>query len=544
MWCDRWIGRRNPRRNKEQDLMKGRLAVIGLLLLLAGSLSTSRAQTADDALRFAHQWPATGARMTGMAGAGIAGIADYGALFANPAGLGYFETSQAAGTFSVLQVLDDAQYQVGDLSPVPSDQTSSQYGLGNAALVYKFPTKRGSLVFAGGINQTGTFERTLDYAAQNSFNSITDTFLPFSGNYQIESDGSILFDFAIPRIAFNAGAIEFFQGDFDAGRYPFLQAVTPGTTIEQREEVIEEGRITEANFGGAVEAAEGVMVGASLNVAFGTYTFDRFYREIDINNENTPDLYSVLVEGDTLRGFDQLEVSQVVESDLAGVSIRVGMSAQLTPELRGGIMLETPTYYSVDETFGTRMTTFFDTGETLSNGSTDANTFEYNVRTPWRLGAGLSYSGENLTVAGDIELIDWTQLELDSDDANFPEVNQRIRDFDMVVHTRVGAEYRLGDLALRGGLAYQPDPRPTEEDIQLPGNETTDHAQTYYTAGLSYRLDEQLQFHFGWMQERFDDQYRPYSSITVPGEGVEIVAPFVDEEVVRNRFLFGITYSF
>jgi long-subunit fatty acid transport protein len=524
------------------------LAAALTLVLMMSSGPAAQAQTADDALRFSHHQPATGARMMGFAGAGIAGVADYGALFTNPAGLGYFESSQAGGSFNFLRATDDARYQVGGAEAAFTDQTVSQYGLGNAALIYKMPTARGSLVFGGAFNQTNTFERTLEYSGQNAFNSITDTFLPFEGNYSVGSGRDVSFDFDLPLRAFNAGAIEFFRDSFDEGEYPFLQAVTPGTTIEQADEVIEEGRITEASFGSGFEAAEGVMVGASVNIAFGTYRFSRFYREIDINNENTPDLYSVLVDGSELRGFDELQVEEGIESDLAGVNIRGGLSAELPPNFRVGLVIETPTWYSIDETFGTRITTFFDSGGSLADGSTDANDFDYTIRTPWRLGGGLSYQAGGLRLAGDVEVVDWTQLELDAEATNFPDVNRRIRDLKTVVNSRIGAEYEVNGLALRAGFAYQPDPRDVE--IQLADDETTDRSRTFYSAGIGYKFSEQFQINIGWMQERFDDQFRPYSSGTVPGEfdengnPIEITAPFVDEEIVRNRVLVGLTYSF
>lgn len=520
---------------------------LGMMLLAA----PAQAQTADDALRFSNRWPGAGARLTGMAGAGIAGIGDFSALYTNPAGLGYIRRAQVAGSFSVLGVEDDARYEAPPLDEgniFANTQRVTEYGLGNLGLAYKFPTRRGSLVLAGGVNQTATFERTLDYVGENAANSITDTFLPQPGNFQVASNGDLSFDFDGPLRAFNAGAIEFIQEDFDNGNYPFIQAVAPGTLIEQSDEVIEEGQLTEASFGGAVEAAEGVMIGASINTSFGTYRFTRFYQEIDFNNENTPELYEVAVDGGFLRGFDQLDIEETITSDLVGVNFRGGLTAEFSPSLRAGFVLETPTWYAVDETFGTRVTTFFDEGGSLSDGQLGGSEFDYSVRTPWRVGGGVALSLGDLHLTGDVELIDWTQLRLSADDVEFADVNRRIRDFNAVVNRRVGAEYRFDDLTVRGGIAYQPDPRDVE--IQLPDDETTDRSSTFYAAGFSYRFDGQFRLDFSWMQERLDDQYRPYASVTVPGEvgedgnPVSIVAPFVDEEIIRNQFLIGITYSF
>ena len=518
-----------------------------VLALLLVAVVPAQAQTADDALRFSVQWPGAGARATGLAGAGIGGIGDVSALFINPAGLGYLRRSQVAGAFSVLDVEDDARYEPAALEgqdPRISTnlQSITDFGLGHAGLAYRFPTRRGSLVLAGGVNQRTIFERSLEYVGQNGANSITDTFLPRPGNFQVLSDGDLAFDFDAPRRAFNAGAIEFDQAAFDNGEYPFLQAVAPGTTIEQADEAIEEGQVTEASFGGAFEAAQGVMAGASINLAFGTYRFTRFYQEIDFNNQNTPELYEVAVEGGFLSGFDQLDVEETITSELAGVSLRGGLTAELTSSLRAGIVLETPTWHAVNETFGTRVTTFFDDGGSLASGETGGSEFDYSVRSPWRVGGGVALHLGSLRLTGDVELVDWTQLRLRADDTDFGAANRRIRDFGAVVNRRIGAEYQFDDLTVRGGYAYQPDPR--EVEIQLPNDETTDRAKTFLAAGFSYQFDPQLRIDFSWMREQFDDQYRPYASVTVPGEGVDIVAPFVDEELTRSQFLVGLTYSF
>ena len=520
---------------------------LALLLLGVGGVGSAHAQTADDALRFSERLPGSGARLVGMAGAGIAGVADFGALYTNPAGLGYLRQSQVVGSFNVLGVQDDARYEPAaldgqDPSISTNLQTVTDYGLGNAGLAYKIPTQRGSLVLAGGINQTATFERTLDYVGESRANSITDTFLPFVGNYQVGSGGSLTFDFDTPRRAFDAGAIEFIQDRFDNDEYPFIQAVAPTTLIQQSDEVIEEGRLTEANFGGAVEAAPGVMAGASLNISFGTYRFSRLYQEVDILNENTPDLYEVAVDGGFVRGFDQFDMRETITSDLIGVNFRAGLAADLNSAVRAGVVIESPTWYSVNETFGTQVTTFFDEGASLSAGQTGANEFDYSVRSPWRIGGGAQFSLGSLRVAGDLEFVDWTQLRLTADGVSFDAANDRIRDFKPVVNSRFGAEYRFDDLTVRGGFAYQPDPRDTE--IQLSDGETTDRSKSYYSAGFSYRFDTQFRVDFGWSQQRFDDQYRPYSSVTVPGENVDIVAPYVDEDITRNRFLLGVSYFF
>lgn len=529
--------------------------LIACLLVLIGPHAAT-GQTIDDALRYGQRLPATGARLTGLAGAGTAGVDDYSALFYNPAGLGWMDASQVAGSFSLLTAREEVLYEALPLEGGPStptaafDETSAAPALGNLAAVYKVPTARGSFVLGAALNRTHTFERSFNYAGQNASSSITDTYLPFDDEFEVDGD-DIIFDRSLAATAFNAGAIEFFDGDFEDGFYPFLQAIAPGTTIEQRDDVVEEGRMTEASFGGAVAAAPNVMIGLSANVVFGEYRFSRLYQEIDVFDENTPELYSVeLGNGQLLEGFDQLIAESRLDADVVGFSLRGGFSADVTPNLRTGFTLETPTYYYIDEQFGTRIETFFDEGGSLADGSLAENVFEYELRTPWRIGAGLHYTVQDLTLSGDVEFIDWTQMEFDGSDlssadrAFLADLNRQLEDLNAVFNVRAGLEYRLDQLAVRGGVAFQPDPR--DEEIELQDNETTNRDQLYFSAGFSYQFDPQFTFHFGWLQQRFDDQYRPYTSLsTIPGEPEgSFAAPFVDEDVIRNQFLFGVSYRF
>ena len=537
-------------------------AALIVLLALAGT-GTAHAQTAEDALRFTERAPATGARMMGLSGAGIAGVADYAALYTNPAGLGYVQTSQAAGAFGLSLTQDESLFRAplldadGNEITSPADATASDYG-GNANLVYRFPTSRGSLVFAAGYNQVNFFKSELAFEGTNAGSSITDIFLPGVGAYGFDDNGVPVPDSDLSFVAYEAGAVEFLPDEDEAGNYPFYQAVAPGTLIEQQGTVTREGRLSEVNLGGAVEAGRGFMVGLSVNISSGIYTFDNFYTETDINNENTPDLYSVVfTDGTELAGFDELQFSERTESELTGGNLRGGFSAEVAPGVRAGLTLETPTFYQINETFTVaEITTFFDEGGSLSYGDQPGDvgrgTFEYEIRTPWRLGAGLSVNTlaltdgtADLTLLGDVEIVDWSQLELDSESFDFSGANRSIDNYKVVANMRLGAEYRQDAFTLRGGFAYQPDPRGFE--VELAGGERSDRSKTFLSAGVGYQVNEQVRLDLGWMQERFDDQYVPYGSyggFDVPGGDEGVLPSVVDEAMVRNQFLLGLSYSF
>jgi long-subunit fatty acid transport protein len=515
--------------------MACRLMLAALVVALSPAFLV-QAQTGDDALRFAQRFPATGARMMGLGGAGIAGIADYTALLSNPAGLAYYQHSMVGGSLNTLSTMDQALFRASTFRG-SFDNDVRRTGISNLAYIARAPTTRGSLVFGAAYNQVNTFERELVFEGENPSNSITDFFMPLPGEFTIDvENGNYVpfFDRPISHIAYETWAIDFDAAAYEAGeQVPFFPAVARGTML-QTGRVTEGGSMREASFGGAVEGVQNLMMGLSVNLAFGTYRFDRVFEEDDFQNANDGRPGTV--------DFDWLRLTEGFESSLVGINVRAGFSSEVTPGIRLGLMLETPTYYSVKENYDTLLETLFDNGDTFVYGDSQgedagSGVFEYQVLTPWRLGVGGAFSTGALTLSGDAEFVDWTQLEMRSSDDRryFNDVNRSIRDnFQAVVNARVGAEYRLGDLALRGGFAYQPDARDSG-NLRLT-EERVDRSRTFFSAGVGYRFAQQLQVDFGWMQERFDDRYLPYTEVAD--------APIVDESVVRNRFAVGMRIFF
>ena len=527
---------------------KSLLCLAFLLVVAAGSTPEAAAQTAEDAIRFTERSPATGARMIGMAGASIAGVDDYSALFTNPAGLGFFRKSSFSGTLHSVYATDEAFYNTPGFNST-FDEDVSETALGNLAYVYRAPTQRGSFAVGLAYNQVHSFERDLRFSGTNGVSTISTSFLPFNDEFDLDANGNLDVLADLPFAAFSGGLIEFFPEflDEDPNAYPFLEAVAPGTTIEQTGSVIEQGRMNEVSFGGAVEASRGTMVGVSVNLVFGEYTLNSAFEEADVFNENGADDYSVLLDdGDLLEGFDFLSYRQRLESDLLGINARVGLATEVTPNVRLGLTLETPTYYTGEEFFGTEYETVFDDGGSLFYGDLPDDVgngqFEYDIITPWRLGIGIGFHSSVVTVMADAEFVDWSQLELDADTdrALFDDLNQAIEDdYEAVVNGRLGIEYRLGGLMVRGGVAYKADPL----DVQLSKSDGSqlERDKVFFSAGLGYRFDN-LQVDFGWLQGRFDTAYAAYPEDGLGPRQDDVL--LIDEEVSQNQFVVGVSVFF
>jgi len=505
------------------------------VLLLSASAHQATAQTGNDALRFAQRDPGFTVKSMGLGGTSSAGIADGAAFITNPAGLAWAKSSLLSGSFTSMLATDRGAFDAGSGRTAVEDELTSS-GLGNLSYLFKVPTSRGSMVVGASFSEVASFDRSLFFDGENGLNSVTDFFIPFSNEFTLEDDGDggvfPNFSRTLSFIAFETFAIDMDADLIDAGDLiPFLPAVSAGT-IAQTGFVEESGKMRELNFGGAAEVAQNVMVGVSLNIPFGSYEFRRVLEEDDFLNHNDG-------TGGTT-DFSFLHFSENFESDLVGVNLRFGLSAQVNENLRLGAGIETPTYYSIEDNFHTLLETEFDNGDFFSYGDAPdqlagSGTFDYNLTTPWKVTAGGAYTLRDWKFYGDLEVIDWAQMELDSDGFTFEDENDAIRrSLKGVVNVRLGASYDLNDWQFRAGVGAYPDAHSTE--FALNGFPDIDRERTFASAGVGYSINEKASIDVAWMAEQFDDRYDLYNEV--------VDAPFVVEEVTRNRFQIGFSYAF
>jgi long-chain fatty acid transport protein len=238
---------------------------------------------------------------------------------------------------------------------------------------------------------------------------------------------------------------------------------TPSEDIDAWE--TEAGGLGAWSIGGALDVSPSLSLGAALDIWTGedAYTWD--YVVTDLQNP--------------LRGYRYLDT---IDGDYSGVGIKFGGLLRAGKYVSLGLTISSPVSFTVNE-FWTQQT------DTLSFMYYDEGEFEYDITTPYRFGLGGSLSLRHLTLAADVEYVDWTQTEYTSphwmvgDNWIF---NTSYRD---VYTFHVGAEYEIprSDVTLRAG--YLNDPLPyTDTHIQRD--------RDYITLGAGVLVDNIVKVDF------------------------------------------------
>lgn len=490
------------------------------LMFMATNMMTgtmSFAQSATELWRLNQRNSNVGARTSGMAARGFAGLGGHSALYSNPAGLGYVDASELIVTLRVLSS-DDNSIFGGDINEAVDQFRSDGFTLGRAnsredklllgdlAYLYDVPVGRGKLVAALGISRVRDFSSRLEFVGENSETTISSSFLPFDNEYSVDDNGNLDILDDLPFNAFTAGFFEYFVDLYEMEEYPFLEAVKPGTIIEQSGEINGSGGVYELSGGVAWQASPILMVGLSMNVALGSYDYDYQLIETDIFNQNTTNDYNVINDdGSILEGFDQLSYGQTLETGMAGFNMRAGVSADLNRVLRLGLSVETPTWTAIEETYSEQFYTLFDKGGSISVSHSGSGFFEYSTRSPWRFGAGARLQFDqtpigDLLLTGEAELVDWTLLKLSTrEDGNvFGDVNTAIEnDFDLALNYALGAELEINRAIVRFGIGVRPSPYKKRAIVDLGLNNDYSLDQYSLSFGFGYQMSSEIRAELG-----------------------------------------------
>ncbi|MCW9708363.1 OmpP1/FadL family transporter [Fodinibius salsisoli] len=473
------------------------------LFLTIGILSTAQAQNATDVLRYSLEYPSYDPVTLVMPG--IGSHTGYGAYQDNPASMAFAENGYMSFSLSSRYVDESATY-LGNVSDFSDTQTS----VGDLGFLYKFPTKRGSLVIGGGYSQSTDYNRAFSVNARNNESTLTDF---YNSSFITDDLYFAAYDaFAIYDPTPGDDSYENTTSVFRAGRNY--------EGINQNMEVVERGQLGNYSAFIATEAMKNLYLGASIGFSSGTYTYERDFLESDPDN-----IYNNSANNTDI---DDILSLDTIEATIQAFSAQLGLVYQPTEQFNIGVSYEFPSRLQVDETFNTEIITTFDNGD-VAETEAPAD-FSYEVIRPQRLKGGLTYSNEGLTISALAEGVFYSQAEYDEEGISDYEtdLNNTIEsNFKDVVNFRGGLEYEMNNkFTPRVGYGYMPSP-----------TRGFDSSRQFVSGGFSTEINQSMIFNLGLQYSFWDDESSLYDYEAPDGN---IFAERATEEVGHLNVMAGI----
>tara|TARA_A100000171_G_C2130483_1_gene146339 strand:+ start:687 stop:2162 length:1476 start_codon:yes stop_codon:yes gene_type:complete len=451
-------------------------------------MSFVNAQNVSDGLRYATENTNGTARFNALSGAFGALGGDLSAIGINPAGSAVFLNNSASISFSSSNIENEATYFNTITQSEDNDISLNQAGIVFVFDIGKDESPWRKITLGLNYNNTQNFDNDLFFRG-NGNTSIANFFTEQAQGIsldllQLQSGESIssLYNFlgetqgvAAQNAFLGYQAFIFDPVSDNPSNTQYVSNVANGT-FNQEYSVLTRGYTGKYTFNIATQYEDNFFFGINLNSHAIDYQRSTFLYE---TNNNTGSSVNAI-------GFENnLSVLG------AGFSAQLGAIAKLE-NFRVGLTYDTPTWYEISE----ETTQYLETQRTQDNQTITEiidpnvlNVFEnYNLQTPGKITASTAYIfGEKGLLSFDYSYKDFSNIEFrPENDPFFALQNTAINNQLTGASTlRLGGEYRINQLSLRGGYRYEQSPY---EDTDLVGSLTGFSLGFGYNFG-NYNLD-------------------------------------------------------
>jgi long-subunit fatty acid transport protein len=449
------------------------------------------AQTDVDALRYSSVMFNGSARSLGIGGA-ITGLGgDISSLSVNPAGIARIGISEFTITAGLESSKSDAAYLGGSLKDNQLRTT-----INNAGFIYAPKKKVKSLngfTIGFSFNRLANFNDKFYLKGTNNENSLSYNYSDKLNQSGVDSSGAanlFPFDASLAYLG------EIIRRTSDNEYFSVVNV-----PVEQQILLNRKGGMNDFSLGVGIETKRNLMLGLSIGIPTINYKEDVFLKETD-NTGNSED-------------FNYWQRQDLLKTEGAGINAKFGLLYNPTSFLRIGASFTTPTLFSLTDTYTTYFQSDF-TQFTIDNFDEPLEgTFEYKLKTPWRLNVGASFiKTEWGLVSVEYEMSDPSNAkfkfkETDPDIQDLQNtLNQTIQNKYTATHTiKVGIEAKIKAYRVRGGLQYRTSPFENQEAF----GDLSPNTFLTYSAGLGYRGNKF--FIDGTFFQSFNKEvFVPYSS--------------------------------
>ena len=476
-----------------------------IFLLLTGlSFSFAQSQEIRDALRYSQDNLTGTARFNAMSGAFGALGGDLSSIAINPAGSAVFANNQVGFTVNSTSKKNKSSY-----FGTNTTENNNSLDLNQAGGVFVFKSqnpKSNWTKIAVGLNfeNTNNFDNATFSAGTNPSNSIGNYFLSYANNsnngapvpqefvnLQNGETFNSLYSFLgrnLPNNQYNGlsgfGAQQAFLGyqgfvidaaDPNNNNSPYLSNVAAGGNYYQENTIVSSGYNGKLSFNASTAYKDKLYIGLNLNSHFIDYRQSSVFYEDNANPLDSNDRVT------------QLQFNNDLYTYGSGFSFQLGAIAKVTDELRAGLTYESSTWYRVNDELSQRLIAV----RSNNIGSLDSdvvdprylNVYEpYKLQTPSKVTGSLAYVfGKSGLISVDYAVKDYSNTKFKpTSDSFLSSLNTEMSNtLQNTGELRIGAEYKIERLSLRGGYRYEQSPYK---------NKTTIGDLTGYSGGLGYNF--------------------------------------------------------
>ena len=446
-----------------------------LIAIFFISITKLFAQEPADALRYSWLTQGGTARNQAIGGAGGSLGGEFSTMFVNPAGIGFYKTSEFVFTPDFTMQKTKSKY-LGTLASV----SKNNFSVGATGFLFSIPpVNSGSNIknytIALGINRAADFNNNILYQGTNNKSSYSEKYLEELVNNNVTDPNKAATDYPFgSSLALNTYLIDTTMA-LDSTVSGYKSLATVGTGLNQRHTIQSSGGITDIALAGAINLKDKLYLGGSITVPVLNYDRTTLFRESDATTNTT-------------NNFNFFEVNETLKTTGFGITGKIGLIYKPVEYVRLGLAFHSPTFYTLTDKYTAQITTDvegYGGGDRVKTQSSGVFTndmpgqLKYTLSTPWRLIASASYvfreienvKKQRAFITADVEYVNYKSSSFksfDNTDTNtknyFTEVNSAIdNQYKSAFNFRLGGELKFNTLMFRLGGAYYGNPYKVEK---------------------------------------------------------------------------------
>ncbi|MEN8201115.1 MAG: hypothetical protein ABFS28_00875 [Bacteroidota bacterium] len=427
-----------------------------IALLFVCSFMSLEAQNAMQALRYSQYNLFGTARYAAQGGAIGALGSDLSSLVTNPAGLGFYRSSELSFSPSFYWTRTASNFMGSGF-----DDSQMRLNVGSAGFARGISTDNSGIAgfaFAVGYNTLANFNNRTTIRGVNDNSSLLDDFTWHAN--ESPDDLNAYYE----QLAFDSYLMPY---DATAEAYWHdMQLDGYGQDVYRLSE--QSGYIGEYSLSGAVNVSNLLYLGATFGIHAVRFNEEIYHTESDVE--------------DQVLDFNSFSFREFNSTRGWGYTGRIGMILRPFQMLRVGATLHLPTYYRLTDEKYTDMSSTWDNGSGIpdTTATSPNGIYDYRLQSPFRANANASLILFRIaTFSAGYEYVDYSSSRLDAYDYKFIEENDQIRqDLHATHNINAGAELRIEPIYLRAGAKY----------LMSPFSDDRNNAEAFvYTGGIGFR---------------------------------------------------------